>query len=252
MNDDWTARASRRRRRTARSRSELASGRDAGAVFAVEGAEGRALAASRSKDELGVCSAPDERTGGSRRRLRQDLASSPWISRCSATAAAFRSAASCASAISWTGELRAIGDVLRDQCAVPCALRLRRVRRARRQGHQRRAARPSTNSASSYQGATDNPEPLFRRRALPASSSLPQAGRAPLYRDRSHPNCKPRLNGLDALLDSIAQRHEKVKLASSLAAEDMLLTHAILSRGVDDRHLLAEHGTPSRRNAGRA
>jgi phosphoadenosine phosphosulfate reductase len=37
---------------------------------------------------------------------------------------------------------------------------------------------------------------------------------------------------LDALLDSIAQRHANVKLASSLAAEDMLLTHAILSRDV--------------------
>jgi phosphoadenosine phosphosulfate reductase len=37
---------------------------------------------------------------------------------------------------------------------------------------------------------------------------------------------------LDSLLDSIAQRHANVKLASSLAAEDMLLTHAILSRGV--------------------
>ncbi|WP_153099879.1 phosphoadenylyl-sulfate reductase [Paraburkholderia hayleyella] len=37
---------------------------------------------------------------------------------------------------------------------------------------------------------------------------------------------------LDALLDSIAARHARVKLASSLAAEDMLLTHAILSRGV--------------------
>jgi phosphoadenosine phosphosulfate reductase len=37
---------------------------------------------------------------------------------------------------------------------------------------------------------------------------------------------------LDSLLDSIAQRHANVKLASSLAAEDMLLTHAILSRDV--------------------
>ncbi|WP_153075897.1 phosphoadenylyl-sulfate reductase [Paraburkholderia bonniea] len=37
---------------------------------------------------------------------------------------------------------------------------------------------------------------------------------------------------LEALLDSIAARHAHVKLASSLAAEDMLLTHAILSRGV--------------------
>src|SRR5262245_1942210 len=37
---------------------------------------------------------------------------------------------------------------------------------------------------------------------------------------------------LDALLDSIVARHAKVKLASSLAAEDMVLTHAILSRGL--------------------
>ncbi|PMS36148.1 phosphoadenylylsulfate reductase (thioredoxin) [Trinickia symbiotica] len=36
---------------------------------------------------------------------------------------------------------------------------------------------------------------------------------------------------LNALIDAIAARHENVKFASSLAAEDMLLTHAILSRG---------------------
>jgi phosphoadenosine phosphosulfate reductase len=41
-----------------------------------------------------------------------------------------------------------------------------------------------------------------------------------------------KIERLDALLDSIAARHADVKLASSLAAEDMLLTHAILSRGV--------------------
>ncbi|AXE99170.1 phosphoadenylyl-sulfate reductase [Paraburkholderia hospita] len=41
-----------------------------------------------------------------------------------------------------------------------------------------------------------------------------------------------KIERLDVLLDSIAQRHDKVKLASSLAAEDMLLTHAILSRNV--------------------
>ncbi len=37
---------------------------------------------------------------------------------------------------------------------------------------------------------------------------------------------------LDALLAQIAARHPKVKFASSLAAEDMLLAHAILSKGV--------------------
>jgi phosphoadenosine phosphosulfate reductase len=46
------------------------------------------------------------------------------------------------------------------------------------------------------------------------------------------PELQAKIDLLDALLDSIAQRHEHVKLASSLAAEDMLLTHAILSRGV--------------------
>lgn len=35
---------------------------------------------------------------------------------------------------------------------------------------------------------------------------------------------------LHAFVDEIAQRHERIKLASSLAAEDMVLTHAILSR----------------------
>jgi phosphoadenosine phosphosulfate reductase len=41
-----------------------------------------------------------------------------------------------------------------------------------------------------------------------------------------------KIERLNALLDTIGARHPSVKLASSLAAEDMLLTHAILSRGV--------------------
>jgi phosphoadenosine phosphosulfate reductase len=46
------------------------------------------------------------------------------------------------------------------------------------------------------------------------------------------PELAAKVERLNALLDSIAARHANVKLASSLAAEDMLLTHAILSRGV--------------------
>lgn len=46
------------------------------------------------------------------------------------------------------------------------------------------------------------------------------------------PALQAKIERLDTLLDSIAARHASVKLASSLAAEDMLLTHAILSRGV--------------------
>ncbi len=45
------------------------------------------------------------------------------------------------------------------------------------------------------------------------------------------PELDVKIARLNALIDSIAARHKSVKLASSLAAEDMLLTHAILSRG---------------------
>ncbi|MCG1038479.1 MULTISPECIES: phosphoadenylyl-sulfate reductase [Burkholderiaceae] len=44
------------------------------------------------------------------------------------------------------------------------------------------------------------------------------------------PQRKQRIEKLDALLATIAASHTCVKFASSLAAEDMLLTHAILSR----------------------
>ncbi|RDU94610.1 phosphoadenylyl-sulfate reductase [Trinickia dinghuensis] len=39
-----------------------------------------------------------------------------------------------------------------------------------------------------------------------------------------------KIERLHAFVDDIAQRHARIKLASSLAAEDMVLTHAILSR----------------------
>jgi len=40
------------------------------------------------------------------------------------------------------------------------------------------------------------------------------------------------IDRLHAFIDQIATRHAKIKLASSLAAEDMVLTHAILSRAL--------------------
>jgi len=46
------------------------------------------------------------------------------------------------------------------------------------------------------------------------------------------PELAAKVERLDALLARIGARHEKVKFASSLAAEDMLLTHAILSKGI--------------------
>ncbi|WP_179401590.1 phosphoadenylyl-sulfate reductase [Burkholderia guangdongensis] len=45
------------------------------------------------------------------------------------------------------------------------------------------------------------------------------------------PALAAKVERLDALLARIGERHPNVKLASSLAAEDMLLTHAILSHG---------------------
>ncbi|HVW52672.1 MAG TPA: phosphoadenylyl-sulfate reductase [Trinickia sp.] len=41
-----------------------------------------------------------------------------------------------------------------------------------------------------------------------------------------------KIERLHAFVDEIAARHAKIKLASSLAAEDMVLTHAILSRAL--------------------
>ncbi|ACR29903.1 phosphoadenylyl-sulfate reductase [Burkholderia glumae] len=45
------------------------------------------------------------------------------------------------------------------------------------------------------------------------------------------PELAAKVERLDALLAAIAGRHPRVKFASSLAAEDMLLSHAILSKG---------------------
>lgn len=53
----------------------------------------------------------------------------------------------------------------------------------------------------------------------PAAAALDAALRAKIER-------------LHAFVDEIAARHAKIKLASSLAAEDMVLTHAILSRAL--------------------
>jgi phosphoadenosine phosphosulfate reductase len=61
--------------------------------------------------------------------------------------------------------------------------------------------------------------------AASAALSAKVAPGAPLSEE-----LRAKIERLDARLDAIAARHTRVKLASSLAAEDMLLTHAILSR----------------------
>ncbi|KND54353.1 Oxidoreductase probably involved in sulfite reduction [Candidatus Paraburkholderia kirkii] len=64
----------------------------------------------------------------------------------------------------WTGELRAIGDVLRDQVLFHsrCGFDAFAVR-ADKDIHD--ALNAFNEFTELYQGATDNPEPLFRRRA---------------------------------------------------------------------------------------
>ena len=70
------------------------------------------------------------------------------------------------------------------------------------------------------------------------TASLEQAARplSGLAALRAGPISKPLatlVQELDGRLAGIAVAHARVKLASSLAAEDMVLTHAILSRGLD-------------------
>jgi phosphoadenosine phosphosulfate reductase len=67
---------------------------------------------------------------------------------------------------------------------------------------------------------------------MSTAAVVPEGGRVSALEPDSAPAWRTKVAQLDARLDAIAARHERVKLASSLAAEDMVLTHAILSRGV--------------------
>ncbi|MGI4859260.1 MAG: phosphoadenylyl-sulfate reductase [Janthinobacterium lividum] len=70
---------------------------------------------------------------------------------------------------------------------------------------------------------------------MTAVSTLAPAGLSALDALRRGPVSQPLdalVAELDARLAGIAAAHTRVKLASSLAAEDMVLTHAILTRGV--------------------
>src|ERR1700735_2051559 len=125
-----------------------------------------------------------------------------------------------------TRTLSGEGGVSRDwpraarSVVVSRALWFRCRRRSCRQGHSRRAERirRADHSLSERGGST--------------GAVVPASWRSGLRSVCMTPELQAKIDRLDALLDSIAQRHEHVKLASSLAAEDMLLTHAILSRGV--------------------
>jgi uncharacterized protein (DUF934 family) len=122
-----------------------------------------ALAAARGKDALGVWLAPDDEPA--------DLAADfDKISLVGVDFPVFRDGRGLSIArllrerFGWRGELRAIGDVLRDQLnfMARCGFDAFAVR-ADKDIHD--ALKGFSEFSVQYQGAVDNPLPLFRRRA---------------------------------------------------------------------------------------
>ncbi len=134
--------------------------------FAYWQAEREALVAARGKDELGVWLAPDSEPAdvvADFDRLALIAVDFPRFGdgRGYSTAHLLRQRHG------WTGELRAIGDVLRDQLnyMARCGFDAFAVR-ADRDPHDALAA--FTEFSERYQGAVDETVPLFRRRAAAA------------------------------------------------------------------------------------
>ena len=130
-----------------------------------------AIVASRSKDALGVWLAPEDEPAD----LAADL---DKISLIGVDFPVFRDGRGYSTArllrerYGWRGELRAIGDVLRDQLnfMARCGFDAFAVR-ADKEIHD--ALRAFEEFTVKYQGAFDTPQPLFRRRA--ALEAEPQA-----------------------------------------------------------------------------
>ncbi len=130
-----------------------------------------AIVASRSKDALGVWLAPEDEPAD----LAADL---DKISLIGVDFPVFRDGRGYSTArllrerYGWRGELRAIGDVLRDQLnfMARCGFDAFAVR-ADKDIHD--ALRAFEEFTVKYQGAFDTPQPLFRRRA--ALEAEPQA-----------------------------------------------------------------------------
>ncbi|TAM49070.1 MAG: DUF934 domain-containing protein [Paraburkholderia sp.] len=128
-----------------------------------------ALVAARGKDALGVWLAPDEEPA--------DLvADFDKISLIGVEFPVFRDGRGYSTArllrerYGWRGELRSIGDVLRDQLnfMARCGFDAFAVR-ADKDIHD--ALRAFEEFSVKYQGAFDTPQPLFRRRAALATES---------------------------------------------------------------------------------
>jgi uncharacterized protein (DUF934 family) len=128
-----------------------------------------ALVAARSKDEVGVWLAPDDEPA----ELAPDFGK---IALVAVDFPVFRDGRGFSigrllrERYQWTGELRAIGDVLRDQLLfhARCGFDAFAVREDK-DIHD--ALNAFTEFSEHYQGATDNLEPLFRRRAAVLGAS---------------------------------------------------------------------------------
>ncbi|CDY74139.1 Oxidoreductase probably involved in sulfite reduction [Caballeronia glathei] len=161
VNDDWTV-----VRAPADGALPAAGALAAGRVlvpFSLWKEQKDALVASRSKDELGVWLAPDDEPA--------DLvADFDKIALIAVDFPVFRDGRGFSigrllrERYQWTGELRAIGDVLRDQLLfhARCGFDAFAVREDKDIND---ALHAFDEFSEHYQGATDNPEPLFRRRA---------------------------------------------------------------------------------------
>jgi uncharacterized protein (DUF934 family) len=121
-----------------------------------------AIAASRSKEQLGVWLAPDDEPA-------DIVADFDKLAVIAVDFPVFRDGRGFSigrllrERYNWTGELRAIGDVLRDQVLfhARCGFDAFAVREDK-DIHD--ALNAFNEFSELYQGATDNPEPLFRRR----------------------------------------------------------------------------------------
>jgi uncharacterized protein (DUF934 family) len=121
-----------------------------------------AIAASRAKDELGVWLAPDDEPA-------DIVADFDKLAVIAVDFPVFRDGRGFSigrllrERYHWTGELRAIGDVLRDQVLFHsrCGFDAFAVRADKDIND---ALNAFHEFSELYQGATDNPEPLFRRR----------------------------------------------------------------------------------------
>ncbi|OXJ17719.1 DUF934 domain-containing protein [Burkholderia sp. AU6039] len=141
--------------------------------FALWQAERAALVAAKTKDELGVWLAPDSEPAD----LVADFGAISLIAvdfPRFADGRGYSIARLLRERHGWTGELRAIGDVLRDQLLYMsrCGFDAYAVR-ADKDIHD--ALNAFTEFTQRYQGAFDQPEPLFRRRGASADVATPDA-----------------------------------------------------------------------------